>query len=171
MADTLSNTLKVNDPSWDDYKTQINYDNEMIKLYQLDKLSKQTVQEEILIDNKIKSLVDDRNTVLEALNKRYDMKTNELNLSYKLDTNDQYVKKVQTKTIHDNDNKIREFNKMKMNKNRLYEIKSYEVDEKKNRVQLLFWTMITLFSLLIIFIINHQFNSLFNNPPINPLRL
>jgi hypothetical protein len=141
--------------------TKINYNNEMIKLYEIDKLNSQNINQKELIDRKINNLIQDRNSLLNYLNQLYDSNTNQLNLTYKVNTNDKYIKDIQSKEIKINNQKINELNNEKMNKDRKYEIALYQIEEKKAKNNYLFWGLISITLIIIIYLLKY-FN-LFNN--------
>ena len=52
---------------------------------------------------------------------------------------------------------------MKMNLTRTYEMKLYDVEKKKHKITLFFWTMITLLSLILIVLANSFLNNIVTN--------
>ena len=141
--------------------TKINYNNEMIKLHQIDQLNNNNIENKEFIDKKINELKSDREDFLKYLNKIYDNNTKDLNLNNKLSTNDNYLINLQIKEINSNNEKINEFNNNKMNKDREYEIILYDIQEKNKKTNYLFWSLISLLLMVIIFTFNlfNIFNS------------
>jgi len=162
-----SETLEENMTTQEDHVnldklfTKINYNNEMIKLYQIDQLNSQDVNHKELIEKKIQHLIQDRNSLINYLNQLYDKNTEKLDLTYKINTNDKYIKDIQSKEIKINNQKINELNNEKMNKDRQYELALYQIEEKNTKNKYLFWGIISIIIIIIIYSL-HTFG-LFNN--------
>ena len=161
LADMKNQNKMEEELQLDNLFTKINYNNEMIKLYQIDQLNEKDIKHKEFIDKKIQELINDRNILLNYLNELYDKNTTELNLTLKLNVNDRYIKDLQEKEIKLNNEKINEFNNLKMNKDREYEILLYDIEYKKTKTNYLFWSLVSLIIITIILILK-TFN-LINN--------
>lgn len=151
--------IQINNSQYDTYTSYITYLNSQIALNE----SNLKVVSEENTDVIVNRLKNDRDLLLKHLNGMYDKNTAALEVKYKLNTNDTYIKSVQEKQIQDNNKKIISFDNEKMNKNRLLEIKQYELELKKDRIKNLLWSLITLLALIVIYMANYFNSQIFSN--------
>lgn len=151
----LPSNININGNDYDTYANYITYLNNQIDLYR----GNESPDTAAIVGR----LVNNRDMLLRTLNEMYDKNTDTLDLKYKLNSNDDYIKAVQDQQIVDNNQKINNINSDKMNKTRLHEIKEYETELKRHRIRYLFWSLMVLVSLIVILLCNIQFNIIFNN--------